>query len=141
MLRSLRKEFPELDYKKAKYLYTKFSTYRKDYLAGTIIPGQPRPALYAWYYSAQGFIHHPVKRTLLLSFDFCLRLLKVDKFMDPRFFTLEKITEAHKAVEDGSDKYDNWHLPLIADITAIEKEIQKPLYDSITFPPGFGLRE
>lgn len=138
LVRALRKEYPtDWTIKNTKYYLKKFSEYRKAYNEGTLIPDTPMPALYCWNWNAHGFIRHNIRISMMLNFDYCYRMLKTEKFMDPRFFKKERILEVHKNRDEGDTGYDDWHIPLIADIEAIEKKIEKPLYKSITFPPGF----
>lgn len=141
MLRALRKEYPNWETRKAVQYWTKFFSLRKKFNEGTLYPLQPMPALFCFYYTPQGFIQHPTKKSLL-TFDHCKRILSTEKFMDPRFFSATLMqTSLENREKEKVDKYADWHIPPLAEIARIEATIGKPLFNSITFPDGFGFRK
>jgi hypothetical protein len=57
--------------------------------------------------------------------------LKKANFADPRFFTPEEIEKYRRYEKLG------WTVPDQSIIDKIERQIGKPLYDSIYFPSGY----
>jgi hypothetical protein len=130
LLRAFRKEYPEIPAKQSRMYQTRFPNYRSNYNKGRLYNQQQMPPLYSFAYTKNGYIRHSRVHTELLNFEFCKRVLTQAKFADPRFFTPEEIIH-YREVE-------GWHVPFEHEIQKLEAEIQKPLYNSIEFPPGYG---
>tara|TARA_E500000305_G_C3937906_1_gene196020 strand:- start:10 stop:771 length:762 start_codon:yes stop_codon:yes gene_type:complete len=136
LIRNMRKEYPTWKNSAAQAYVNNFSDKRKGYNTGTLYSSQQMPPLYCFYWNQDGYIRHPKLKTQLLSFQYCKRHLTQEKFADPRFFTP---TEISLLLSDHLNVRDNdWHIPLSGEISAIEAQIKKPIYDSIQFPSGYG---
>lgn len=131
LLRNFRKEFPEMSARVSRNYFARFSTHAYRYNNGRLYANQPMPPLYCFYWNKNGYMRHPNYQTQLIGFQFCKRLLTKNRFADPRFFTLDEINQ----VSDD----DDWHVPALAEISKIEAEIKKPIYNSIEFPDGYGI--
>lgn len=130
LLRNFRREFPEMSANVSRNYINQLSKYYKNYNKGRLYTNQAMPPLYAFYWTKNGYIRHPAYQTTMVGFEFCKRLLTKNKFADPRFFTMDELRQYEEDPE--------WHVPALAEIQKIEAEIQKPLYDSIEFPHGYG---
>ena len=131
LIREYRKEFPG----ETQSHYARFGDnlrkYRSYYNARKLYVNQSPLVLYSFSYNPKGYITHTTKHTYLLSFQYCRRVLKQANFADPRFFTPEEIAKYRRYEKLG------WTVPDESIITKIEKQIGKPLYDSILFPSGY----
>lgn len=136
--RKFQKEYRKLPYKKIQRFFITFATKRRLYNKAELYSHQPKPLLYVWTYSPKGYIIHPIYRSQMLTFDHCVGILRNDKFMDPRFFTKDEILRAMTSLESGKKTFLGWNIPSIAEIEKVEKKIGKPLFNSITFPSGYG---
>jgi hypothetical protein len=137
LIRNMRKEYPTWKKTAAESYVNNFSDKRKAYNTGTLYASQQVPPLYCFYWNENGYIRHPKLKTQLLSFQYCKRHLTQEKFADPRFFTSTEISILlSKYLNNAIDP--DWHIPLSGEISAIEAQIKKPIYDSIEFPSGYG---
>ena len=136
LIRNMRKEYPDWKKSAAEKYVSKFYEKRKAYNNGTLYSSQSMPPLYCFFWNEHGYIRHPTLRTQLLSFKYCKRHLTQEQFADPRFFTPQEITELQNR-QLKSESVD-WHVPTASEISSIEAQIKKPIYDSIEFPSGYG---
>lgn len=126
----MRREFPGWNIGKSQEFYHEFPKMRRRYNKGTLHANSQREVLYAFPYNDDGYIRHGTYHKQIISWRACKQELRLHKFADPRFFTEKEI--------ENLKRFSAWHIPKEADIKAIEKEIKKPLYNSITFPSGYG---
>lgn len=136
--RRLRKEFPLWDKKASLNFLREFSKYRNKYNQGTLHAEQPTPLLFSFHYNENGYICHKIRKKDMLSFPFIRGELQARKFADPRFFTPEEMQTFRDRAEANPDKYAHWVIPLAAEVRFLEKELGKPLYNSVTFADGYG---
>lgn len=131
LTREYRKEFQG----ETKNHYARFGDlvrrYRSEYNTLKLYTDQPPLILFSFNYNPRGLITHTSRYTALLSFQYCKRLLKKANFADPRFFTKEEIDKYRRYEKLG------WTVPDQTIIDKIERQIGKPLYDSIYFPSGY----
>lgn len=129
--REYRREFPQ----ETKQHYNRFSDllrkYKNEYNTRKLYVNQPPLILWAFNYSTHGYITHTSKYNYLLSFKYCRRLLMGANFADPRFFTEAEIDKYRKYSKLG------WATPDKSAVNRIERQIGKPLYNSIQFPDGY----
>lgn len=135
MLRSMRREFPAWPARQSRNYFNRWSTHRHLYNQGRMHDSQPLPLLYAWAWTVDGYIRHSKTLKQYLSYEYCRRHLLKAKFIDPRFFTKEEITEIREKEEKNDES--QWNIPSLKEIELLEKQVGKPLYNSIQFPPGY----
>jgi hypothetical protein len=139
IFRYLRKEFPSWAASAADSFFTKIAKYRHAYNNGELYLHQPTPLLFSFYYNDDGYICHKIRRKDMLSFPFCRGELTVRRFADPRFFTPEEIEELRIKLMKGSAYAKEWTIPVASEIRLLEKELGKPLFNSVTFADGYGI--
>lgn len=145
IFRQLRKEFPKWELKQAVAFFSDISKYRKRYNACTLYASQSPPVLFSFYYNDNGYICHHLRRKDMLSFSFCRDLVRSNKFADPRFHSPKEMEAIRQTLltankEQKQCPYTNWIVPSNVDIGIIEQNINKPLFNSITFASGYELR-
>lgn len=134
LLRNFRKEFPGLAARVSRNYAEKFSSYIAAYNKGRLYKNQLMPPLFAFSWTKNGYIRHPTFHLQHIGFNFIKRMLTTARFADPRFFDLSEIAR----IRDNEEQYPDWHVPGDAEITRIESEIKKPLFNVIEFPSGYG---
>jgi hypothetical protein len=139
IFRYLRKEFPHWSPKAADTFFSKISKYRHSYNSGELYMHQKTPILFSFYYNTDGYICHKIRRRDMLSFPFCRGELAARRFADPRFFTAVEINDKRRKALAGVATALEWILPIEAEIRLIEKQLGKPLYNSVTFADGYGV--
>jgi hypothetical protein len=134
LLRNFRKEFPGLAARVSRNYSTKFSSYTNAYNKGRLYKNQLLPPLYAFAWNKNGYIRHPSYFNQLIGFQFCKRVLTTARFADPRFFDLSELAR----IREDEDQYEGWHVPSEVEVSKLEAEIKKPLFNCIEFPNGYG---
>lgn len=136
--RRIRKEFPSWGSTyQAKHFSKQFGVIRNQYNSGSLYADQPRPVLYAFIYNDYGYIRHNSRRKELLSFNFCKSYVLGQRFIDPRFYTEKEIAKYRKRQNDNPSNYGDLWIPTEIEIEAIEKKLNRPLFNSIVFPDGY----
>ena len=153
--RKMMQEYP--NHKKSILNYfSDFSQKRIAFNQGLLYSNQPRPPLYAWLYNDAGYIYHPTAKTLM-GFEDCVLELKAKKAIDPRFCKSYQIAYLRNKRLEGDTKALQLFIPTQEDIDKIVKHLFPkhtpkmktseqgiswdsacPLYNSITFPEGYG---
>ena len=136
--RQFMKEFPSTRKTLAKSYFANFTKKRYDYNNGQMYKDHRIPPLFCFYYNESGYIRHSLYPTQLANYAHCRRQLLKAKFADPRFFTLTQMEQFRLGLLNDDPEYDGWHIPDLNEVQSIEAKIKKPLYDAITFPPGYG---
>ena len=134
--RELYKEYPTL-IKECGNFFKKFSDYRRAYILGTLHANQQPPLLYPLFY-VDGYVRHQTYRSQFVGFEFVRRLLIAEKFADPRFFKPEELNRFRfEAAADKPSPYDTWTIPSEIAVSRLEAELNKKLFNSLDFPPGY----
>lgn len=135
----LCKEFPLWPRSAAESYYNTIAHFRKLYNQSKLFAGQPTPALYSWKYNNGGYACHVYREKDMLTFPWCRSQMKASKFADPRFFTEDEMKDFYQRKVQGDSAMDSWILPPLNDLHKIQKQIGKPLYNSMVFPDGYGI--
>lgn len=134
----LKKEFPLWPKKPAESYYNTIAHFRKLYNEGRLFVDQPTPALYSWKYNTSGYACHGIRDKDMLTYPWCKSQVKALKFADPRFFTEDEMKDFYERKVQGDPKMEQWLIPPLGDLHKIQKQIGKPLYQSMVFPDGYG---